>query len=308
MTEQCLNVLKFINENKNIKQISQILNISEKQVYIIIKRLITYGYNIEPSYSYNSDIFYKLKKEIHDLDKNKVSVKMPHEENIFRCLVISDLHIGATDSDIKLVDRVYEYAIKNGINLILNCGDSIEGDYTSDKKNIVDVFSQLEYFIKKYPYDKNITNFMIFGNHDRYSLTHNGLDISKTIKNSRYDIVPIGYGQGYVNVKKDNIILFHKLRDGFKPIINGEKIILSGHGHMMKTKLKDVFWLGIPTLSYKSNDKTQDVIPGFVDLSVHMEDEKFEYAESKHLIINPSIVQVSEVRGRVKTLFNNKWK
>ena len=71
MTEQCLNVLKFINENKNIKQISQILNISEKQVYIIIKRLITYGYNIEPSYSYNSDIFYKLKKEIHDLDKNK---------------------------------------------------------------------------------------------------------------------------------------------------------------------------------------------------------------------------------------------
>ena len=77
---------------------------------------------------------------------------------------------------------------------------------------------------------------------------------------------------------------------------------------MMKTKLKDIFWLGIPTLSYKSNDKTQDVIPGFVDLSMHMEDEKFEYAEAKHLIINPSIVQVSEVRGRVKTLFNNKWK
>ena len=308
MTEQSLNVLKLINENKNIKQISQILNISEKQVYLIIKRLITSGYNIEPSYSYSSDIFYKLKKEIHDPDKNKVSIKMPHEENIFRCLVISDLHIGATDSDIKLVDKVYEYAIKNGINVILNCGDSIEGDYTSDKKSINEVSSQLEYFIKKYPYDRNINNFMIFGNHDRYSLIHDGLDISKTIKNSRYDIVPIGFGQGYVNVKKDNIILFHKLRDGFKPIIKDEKIVLSGHGHMMKTKLKDVFWLGIPTLSYKSNDKTQDVIPGFVDLSVHMEDEKFEYAEAKQLIINPSIVQVSEVRGRVKTLFNNKWK
>ena len=71
----------------------------------------------------------------------------------------------------------------------------------------MNLYSQIEYFIKKYPYDKSINNFMIFGNHDYHSLHFDGFDISKTIKNSRYDIIPIGFGQGNVNVKNDNIIL-----------------------------------------------------------------------------------------------------
>ena len=72
---------------------------------------------------------------------------------------------------------------------------------------------------------------------------------------------------------------------------------------MMKTKLRDIFWLGIPTLSYKSNDKTKNVIPGFVDLNIAMSNNKFEFLEAKHMIINPNVIQVSETRGRVKTLF-----
>lgn len=298
-------IIELINKNKNMKEISNILNITEKQLFIRIKQLIKNGYNLEPSYSYNSDIYYSLKKEIKGIERNRISIKMPKDQNNFRCLVISDLHIGSVNSDIKLVNTVYDYASKNNINIILNCGDIIEGDYTSYSKNIKDVYSQVEYFIKKFPYDKNINNFVILGNHDYHSLTQNGFDVSKAIKNSRYDIIPVGYGQGNVNIKNDNIILFHKLKDGFKPIINGEKIVLSGHSHMMKTKLRDIFWIGIPTLSYKSNDKTKDVIPGFVDLNIDIEKDRFEYAEAKHLIITPKVIQVSEVRGKVKTLFND---
>lgn len=305
MTDTNEKVINLINQNKNIKEIAKILNITEKQLFIRIKQLIQKGYSLEPSYSYNSDIHYTLKKEIKYSDRNRISIKMANDKNNFRCLVISDLHIGSINSDIKLINIVYDYAAKNNINIILNCGDIIEGDYTSSLKNIKDIYSQLEYFIKKYPYDKNINNFMILGNHDYHSLIQDGLDVFKAIKNSRYDIVPIGYGQASVNVKNDNIILFHKLKDGFKPIINGEKIVLSGHSHMMKTKLRDIFWIGIPTLSYKSNDKTKDVIPGFVDLSIDIENNRFEYAEAKHLIITPKIIQVSEVRGKVKTLFND---
>ena len=99
------------------------------------------------------------------------------------------------------------------------------------------------------------------------------------------------------------IIKYDHLGNGLAK--NNEKIVLSGHSHMMKTKLRDIFWIGIPTLSYKSNDKTKDVIPGFIDLSIDIENNKFEYAEAKHMIINPNIVQVSEVRGKVKTLFND---
>ena len=308
MTEMNLKVLELLNQGISIKEISNIIGISEKQLYVRIKQLINYGYNLEPIYNSNSDIYYKLKKDNANPINNTVNLNMSDNNNVFRCLVISDLHIGSIDSDIKLVDSVYEYASKNGINIILNCGDSIEGNYTSHKKNITDIHLQLEHFIKKYPYDKDIINFMVLGNHDYHSYCYDGLDISKTIKNSRYDIVPIGNGRGNINVKKDNIILFHKLYDGFKPMIKDDKIILSGHGHMMKTKIKDIFWIGVPTLSYVSNDKTKDVIPGFIDLTIDMEKDKFEYAEAKHLIITPKIVQVSEVRGKVKTLFNDNKK
>ena len=298
-------IIELISQNKNMKEISKTLDISEKQLYIRIKQLINNGYNLEPSYSYDSGIYYALKKEVKGIDRNRVSIKMPNDKNNFRCIVIADLHTGSAASEIKLVNTVYNYAAKNNIKIILGCGDFLEGDYTSDAKKIKEVYSQVEYFIKKYPYDKNIKNFVILGNHDHYSLTHYGFDVASALKNSRYDIIPIGYGQGNVNIKNDSIILFHKLKDGFKPIINGEKIVLSGHSHMMKTKLRDIFWIGIPTLSYKSNDKTKDVIPGFVDLSVDIEKDRFAYAEAKHMIITSKVVQVSEVRGKVKTLFND---
>ena len=305
MTEMNKHIIELIGQNKNIREISNILNISEKQLYVRIKQIINYGYILEPSYSYNSDIYYNIKNGNHISNKNDVSIKISKDNNNFRCLVISDLHIGSVDADIKLINTVYEYAVKNGINVILNCGDNIEGDYTSDKKCLKDVYSQVEYLIKKHPYDRSINNYMIFGNHDYHCLYHEGLDISKTIYNSRYDIIPIGYGQGNVNIKNDSIILFHELYKDFKPIIKNEKIVLSGHGHLMKTKLRDIFWLGIPTLSYKSNDKTKYVVPGFVDLSIDITNNKFDYVEAKHLIINPNIVQVSETRGKVKTLFSD---
>lgn len=303
MTEINKKIIDLISRNKSMKEISQILNITEKQLYIRIKQIINYGYIMEPSYSYNSDIYYNFKRKESNLC-NRVSIKMPKNNNLFRCLVISDLHIGSVDGDIKLINIVYDYAIKNGVNVIFNCGDTIEGDYTSEPKYIKDIYSQLEYLIKKHPYDNSINNYVIFGNHDYHSLYNDGLDIGKTIHNNRYDIIPVGYGQGNIDVKNDSIILFHKLNKDFVPIINEEKIILSGHGHMMKTKLRDIFWLGIPTLSYKSNNKNQDVIPGFVDLSIDISNNMFESLEAKHLIINPNIVQVSETRGKVKKLSN----
>lgn len=298
-------IIEYIKNNRSLKEICGHLSMSEKQLYVRIKQLITSGYMIESIYSYNSDIYFDLKKHDCIKQENKVRIAMPKDNNLFRCLVISDLHIGSTKSDIKLAHYVYEYAIKNGINNILICGDVIEGDYTGYPRYLKDVDSQADYFVKKYPYDRTVNSFVIFGNHDYHSLKFEGYNIAQFIKNNRYDIVPIGYGQGSVNVKKDNIILFHKLYDGFKPEINTEKIVLSGHSHMMKTKLRDIFWIGIPTLSNKSNDKTKEVIPGFVDLSIEMGKDMFEYAEAKHMIITPKIIQVSEVRGKVKTLFND---
>ena len=46
MTEVNKEIIRLINENKNMKEISQILNISLKQLYVRIKQIIEYGYVI----------------------------------------------------------------------------------------------------------------------------------------------------------------------------------------------------------------------------------------------------------------------
>lgn len=302
MNETNLLIIKLIEQNYSLDQISLKLNLSKRQLYVRLKQIINYGYTLSPKYMYNADIHYKIicddKKPEYDF-----SISIPKKRQIFNFLAVSDLHVGNENSDLRLMNYVYDYAVKNGINYIFVCGDNIEGDYTTDKKSISNVHDQLKYFIKKYPYDKSVNSVMIFGNHDYHSLRFDGLNPAQTIKNSRYDIIPIGYGQGNVNLKNDSLVLFHKLYEKSYPDLKSEdKIILSGHGHMMKTKLKDQLWLCIPSLSYVSIDKTKEIIPGFVDLSVNFDKGKFECIEAKQIVITPKLITVSETKCRVKSI------
>ena len=302
MSDTNIKIIELIKQNYSMKTISYMMNMSEKQLYVRIKQIIDYGYNIKPSYDYNSDIYYKITSEDSNTNFN-VSISLPRKQQKFKCLVISDLHIGNRDSDLSLLKRVYDYASKNSINYIFICGDNIEGDYTSDVKRIKSVENQSDILIKKYPYDENIKNIMIFGNHDFHAFKHNGFDLSKKIKNSRYDMIPIGYGQGSVKIGKDSILLFHKLRDASTPtILNDEKIILSGHGHMMKTKVREQLWICAPTLSYVSTDKTKEVIPGFIELNIEFDRARFDYIDAKHIIITPKLINISETKCKIKSL------
>lgn len=299
-------ILELIEQNRSIKEISSILGISEKQFFVRLKQIINYGYQIVPSYSYNSDIYYKLQRDSYIPEKNTIRIKIPNSKKEFRCMSISDFHIGNVHSDSDLFKRGYEYAAKNGINVIFICGDIFEGTHTSDSKKLKDIYSQIETFIKKYPYDENIINIAIFGNHDYHSLHYDGLDIMKTIGNARYDIIPIGYGKGIVKLKEDKLLLSHKLSVVADQDIGDDcKLSLVGHGHMMKTKLYDKLYICLPPFSYVSPDKTKEVIPGFIDMTIHFEKGLFEFIEAKHMIITPKIYQASETRCRIKELFKN---
>lgn len=301
-------IIEMLNENKSMKEIASTLNISQKQLYIKIKQIINYGYQLNSSYNYNSDIYYKIEKKDYVKADNEISIKLSNNNKEFRCIVISDTHIGNKKSDINLIKRVYDYASKNDISIIFNCGDIIEGSYTTDRKSLNDVHSQVEYFVKNYPYDKNINNFIILGNHDYHSFYYDGLDISKKIHNSRYDIVPIGFGKGIVNVKQDSLLLEHSLSIVDNPKLTSDsKIALVGHGHMMKTKVYDKLYICIPTLSYVSPDKTKNVVPGFVDMKISLDKGKFEFLEAKHMMVTPKIVEASQSRCRIKTIFNKEF-
>ena len=304
MTEMNLKVLSLINENKSLKEIANELKMSEKQLYVRIRQLISYGYFLEPSYTHNSDIYYKINtKDINKQKQNIITLQTPVDLKELKCIAISDLHVGNINSDIDLLKRVYDYAAKNDIHIIFNCGDLIEGIHSCDKRNINNIYDQIEYLIDKYPYDNNIYNYMIFGNHDYHAFHHLGLDVSKKIETSRHDIVSLGFGQGIVNVKKEKILLQHELCAVDLPKNNdGIKLALVGHGHMMKTKIYDNLLLCLPSLSRVCPDKTKQNIPSFIDLELHFARDNFEFIRAKQMLVEPNIVPISESRCRMKVL------
>lgn len=304
MTELNLKILDLINENKSLKEMSSILGLSEKQLYIRIRQIINYGYSLEPNYTYDSDIYYKINtRNISKISDNNITINVPTDLKQLRCIAISDLHIGNINSNIDLLKKVYDYAAKNNIHVIFNCGDLLEGMHTCDKRNINSIYDQIEYVIQKYPYDESINNYLIFGNHDYHAFYHNGLDVSKKIENSRHDIVSLGFGQGIVNIKKEKILLQHELCAVDLPKIEDDvKLALVGHGHMMKTKVYDTLLLCLPSLSYVCPDKTKENIPSFVDIELHFTRDNFEFIRAKQMLVEPSIAPISESRCRMKVL------
>jgi len=304
MTDINNNIIELLLQHKSIKEIACMLNLTEKQVYFRIKQIIDYGYNFKPKYISNSDIHYIINKNYYEEKNNSVKINMLNDKE-FRCIIISDTHIGNIGYDMNFLKRVYEYAAKNDIHIIFNCGDVIDGTYSTNKRILADFESQVTALIKKHPYDKNINEFIVLGNHDLHSLCFDGLDILKIISKYRYDLIPIGYGKGVVNLKKDSILLKHELSVAKNPDIKTDsKLIISGHGHMMKTKtFGDGMIICAPSLSRTTPDRTQKVIPGFIDLRIEFYKEKFDYIEARHFIVDPIVCEVSQSRCKIGEVY-----
>lgn len=295
-------ILKLIDKNLTMKQIAKELNISEKELWVSIRNIIAYGYNLNLKYSIDSDINFVINKLEEDENKNSKKIFIPGDVKETRFIAISDLHIGDKDSNIKLANKVYNYAINNNISMILMCGDQIQGNF-SKPMNMKVIDLQVDKFIKEYPYDKNILNYMILGNHDYRALHYSGFDISKRINNLRYDIIPIGNGIGNIALKDDFITLKHELEcidlDYDKMLGN---IILSGHSHMMKIKLNGKLIICVPSLSYNSPDKSRENVPGFLDIIVEYERKKIGAININYLLLNPDIQKVSENKIKIKNI------
>lgn len=305
MTDINNNVIELLLQHKSIKEIACMLNLSEKQVYVRIKQIIDYGYNFKPEYISNSDIHYIINKHYCEENNNSVKINMLNDKE-FRCIIISDTHIGNIGYDIDLLKRVYEYAKKNNVHIIFNCGDVVDGIHSSNRRLLTDFESQVDTLIKKHPYDKDINVFMVLGNHDLHSLFFDGLNLLKIISKYRYDLIPLGYGKGVVNLKKDSILLKHELSVDKNPEIKtNSKLIISGHGHMMKTKMfGDEIVICAPSLSKASPDITQKVIPGFIDLRIEFYKEKFDYIEARHFIVDPLVCEVSQSRCKIGEVYH----
>lgn len=290
-------VLDFIIKNKNINGIEQELDINKYQLLEALKKLKQIGYYTYPEITQCGEVVYQLNKSVNP----KLISLLPDKNDRINMLAISDLHFGSGYEREDLLNKVYEYAIKNDIYVILNLGDLIHG-YESD----LSTEKQLELLIQKYPYDENIHNIILLGNHDFHSLHYDGLDISKYLFEARDDFFNAGYGVGYVNVYNQLIGLFHNLsveksfiNTNFNTIFN-----LYGHSHTFATNVDNVIKIKVPTLSdLLKNDSS---IPSFLHLTLELDKSVIKKLIVKNIIVVDKHIEVSEEKYNIPFIKKKK--
>ena len=294
MTELNSQLLNLILANKSINEISQTMSLSHKQIFQRLKNLQQNGYCFDREYTYKGDIFYKKNKDIYTKDRD-IRIEMPNDVNEIQAILISDLHIGCVKERLDALDQIYDYCIKNGINIIINAGDLINGKIMGpDNKNkISDYEAQIKYLLKNYPFDKNILNFTCLGNHDIDALQNEGIDLATALYNNRHDIIPLGYAEGIIGIKNEKIVVKHPIKSC--PNQEENPYFVKGHAHKMAiNKGSDSFSITVPTLSDLSYNNSC-FAPSAVEITIKFYSNLFQQVYIKHLVIfNDKIYSINE--------------
>ena len=247
MTNNQLKVLEYVSLNKSVNEIIKELNINEIKLIEILNQLKNKGYEIKKEYYSDGSVILRTNNNYKD------SIPTIHTGNDREKFIIkSDTHYGSYAERPDLDDIVMDYAVKNNYHLMFHLGDFIDG--ISDSPNIKGRFKtehgQLKYAIKRCPRDKSVIQLIIFGNHDCYSLEHYGFNIGTIIEKTGFDLVPIGFERGRVNIGKDSIGLFHRIGTKANPDTSISKITLIGHTHRHTIDIvDDRLKIFVPTIS-----------------------------------------------------------
>lgn len=287
-------LLQLLKDGKNNREICENLNITSQQLYEELLKLKNKGVRHSRKYYSDGSIKYGNISTMQDLKNYKGigqdrTIITDTNENSMKVLLISDLHFGNELERLDLIDRAYNYCIKNGINIILCGGDLIDGAYTQGTQKISDLYQQIEYFIKHYPYDKSILTFSVAGDHDISAFNKSSLDIVEMCNNFRHDIVIGGYNNTGINLKNDQIHLYHHVEAGAMRQTDAP-IILHGHSHKYSTEIKNnALNITIPTLS-----GINQPMPSALELDLYFSKGYIANSVIKHLYFGPQDIVLSE--------------
>ena len=110
--------------------------------------------------------------------------------------IVSDTHFGSKYEALRELQEMYDYLDERGVKQVYHAGDVSDGLYVyrgqlSDQHKI-GYEEQANWIIKKYPRKKNITTYMIMGNHDASYMKSQGADIIKYVCSYRKDLEYVG--------------------------------------------------------------------------------------------------------------------
>ena len=302
MTETNKKIIDMIKQKKSIEEISKESNLSYKQLYNRISDIQRNGYVTKRRYDTNGTLYYTFGND--DCYHSDNSFELYNEKTTVKFLVISDLHMGNISSDEETLYAIYNYCCKNDIHVIINCGDILDGTF-SNTECFIPPEEQIEYLIKKYPFDKSIFTLYTPGDHDISLYAKNNISIDIALNKRRHDICAIS---PYVKLHNDVIMLnnnqimvSHKAPVFEENNIQNIKLHLVGHNHTSKTLLgindsKNVTpRIMVPPLC-RNHCKGEINIPRAIELTLYLDNKyHFKYVLKKDLLVlNSKVLNTGE--------------
>lgn len=282
-------LMGLLQKGKDTEEICNILKIDNKMLYKLLLELKNKGVKFTKEYSIGGDIHYKFINKIADLKQKAKTIIVPKFVNSVKILAISDLHFGNQKERLDLVDRAYNYCIKNDIHLIFCGGDIIDGAYSKEVQKITNSYEQAEYLIEKYPYDKSILTFAVGGDHDFSAFYRESIDIIEMCDNYRHDIVIGNYNNAIINMKKDKIQLYHYIKGGVVLKVDAS-LMLHGHMHDFGLRMQqDRLNVTLPSLSDIAN-----TLPSALEITLNFKNDFIESTDIKHLYFDNKDMVLSE--------------
>ena len=300
MSDLVKQLLELINIGATINEISEILGLTNKQIYNLITIIKNNGYDFERKYYSTGDIIYLPKKRFYlpeETDRGVTLITTPQEKEI-TILIMSDPHIGSEYERLDLIEKAFTYCIDNNIHIIIIGGDFIDGMVGPYGRKHKTNEEQIKYAIKKYPFDKNIITFTVLGNHDYKSLKENGQDFSLILKSYRHDIVPLGYGVGQLNIKNDKIIVLHPLKSNqqVEKFSGARTVIIRGHSHKTRIKILNQSNTIIAYISSISDRvfSENEIMPGAMLATLRFYNGYISTITFKQLMLGEKVYTVNE--------------
>lgn len=310
MKDNMLQLVQLLKQNRSLNQICEITGINPKQLFLKLSMLKNSGYLFERTYHMNGEIKYHLSSPLLKKEEDFIINTSPSLSSI-RMLVTSDAHYGSIYDGMENTHLIREHATKEGIHLIFNLGDFFDGICAERRKS--QKYSNIEETIQRvlhdFPYDKNILNFLILGNHDFSIWKNSGIDISYVLKERRHDIVPLGYGAGMVAIHDFQFYLKHPIPgQKLENAIINNSVLYKGHSH--EFKLNNSGGNFIVTVPSSSRERLSlGIIPSFLEIeySITKEENKIYQAICKqYLLLNHTTYKASETIHSVNILSKSK--
>jgi hypothetical protein len=202
---------KFLKkEAHTLIEISDYFDVSVKDIQKILTGLKERHYNIKESKdsSFFLDTDLTTDASWHSLDPRM------WDGDWLRFGFTSDNHLGNIHSRLDVLHALYDLFVKEGIGLVYNGGNMIDGEHRFNKNELIPeahgMTHQVDYFAKNYPFRSGIdTKFVVGDDHEGWYTQREGINIGEYMVErrealGRYDLEYLGYGEADICLSEES--------------------------------------------------------------------------------------------------------